>query len=61
MKCGFCDREIPATAMKDGCGGCPMPGGCKKVCCPWCGYENPAVPEFLQRWAASKDKKGEDK
>lgn len=50
MNCGFCGKDIPTEVVKHGCGGCPMSGSCRKVCCPHCGYENPAPSKFLQRW-----------
>ncbi|MEJ2698263.1 MAG: hypothetical protein P8Z70_01185 [Desulfuromonadales bacterium] len=55
MRCGYCGREIPdqvdATRMR--CGKCP--GGCRKIHCPHCGYENPAPPDFLKRWLKRDD------
>jgi hypothetical protein len=54
MICGFCGREIADEIVKNGCGGCPMSGGCRKVCCPHCGYENPAIPKLLQKLIKKK-------
>jgi len=31
-----------------GCGACL--GGCRKIHCPYCGQENPAVPELLEKF-----------
>ncbi len=47
------------SETKKGCGGCPMSGGCHKICCPHCGYENPAPPKFLKRWLKADSDKGE--
>jgi len=61
MKCGFCGREIPDRPAEDQerCGACP--GGCRKVHCPYCGYANPVVPEFLKRFSRKKtDRDHED-
>ncbi|PLX93441.1 MAG: hypothetical protein C0621_07575 [Desulfuromonas sp.] len=61
MICGFCGRDIPEEDEKKGCTGCPVAGGCRKICCPWCGYENPAVPKFWQRFTTRKDDSKKDK
>lgn len=54
MKCGFCGREIPdEPGLEKSCGACR--GGCRKVHCPYCGYANPVVPEFLKRWSKKQD------
>jgi hypothetical protein len=59
MKCGFCGREIPDEPGKEqSCGACP--GGCRMVLCPFCGYANPVIPGFLQRFTKKKDAKRED-
>lgn len=48
MKCTFCDHELTAEMLRDeGCGACP--GGCRKIHCPYCGQENPVVPEILEK------------
>ncbi len=56
MICGFCGREIPdqPDESRERCGSCP--GGCRKVHCPWCGYANPVVPDFLKRLKKGADK-----
>jgi hypothetical protein len=56
MICGFCGREIAEEVVKNGCGGCPMAGGCRKICCPHCGYENPVIPKLLQKLMKKKDR-----
>ena len=50
MKCAFCGKEIDEQQVgkSDRCGQCR--GGCHKVHCPHCGYANPVVPGYLQRW-----------
>ncbi|BCR05512.1 hypothetical protein DESUT3_25810 [Desulfuromonas versatilis] len=60
MICGFCGKQISLDSeTKKGCGGCPMSGGCHKICCPHCGYENPAPPRLLKRWLKADPEKGE--
>lgn len=58
MKCGMCDKEIPdlLPEAEDRCGACP--GGCRKVHCPYCGYGNPALPNYLKKFAADNADKG---
>jgi len=55
MKCSFCGREIDDKIPEDqlSCGRCRS--GCRKVHCPYCGYANPLVPKYLQRWASNTD------
>lgn len=53
MKCGFCGLEFNAIESKQGCGGCALSGGCKKIKCPRCNYE--MVPEaglvkLIKKW-----------
>lgn len=31
------------------CGTCASFGGCQKVKCPYCGYESPKEPEFIEK------------
>ena len=46
MKCAFCEHELTADLLREqGCGTCV--GGCRKIHCPYCGHENPVVPEYL--------------
>lgn len=46
MKCSFCEHELtPAMLRAQGCGTCR--GGCRKIHCPYCGQENPVLPEYL--------------
>jgi hypothetical protein len=48
MKCSFCDHELTPDMLREkGCGGCL--GGCRKIHCPYCGQENPVVPDFLEK------------
>ena len=48
MKCAFCEHELtPEMLREEGCGACA--GGCHKIHCPYCGQENPVVPEFLDK------------
>lgn len=48
MKCSFCENELkPDMIRNESCGGCF--GGCRKIHCPYCGQENPIVPEILEK------------
>lgn len=48
MKCTFCEHELTAEMLREeGCGACH--GGCRKIHCPYCGQENPVVPEIFDR------------
>ena len=48
MKCAFCGRELTAAMLREaGCGACL--GGCRKIHCPYCGQENPVIPEIFDR------------
>jgi len=48
MKCTFCENELTVAMLREeGCGSCL--GGCHKIHCPYCGQENPVVPEFLDK------------
>lgn len=56
MKCSFCEHELtPEMVREKGCGGCL--GGCRKIHCPYCGQENPALPEFLGKVLHNKKRK----
>ncbi|HER63150.1 MAG TPA: hypothetical protein ENO11_04140 [Desulfobacteraceae bacterium] len=58
MKCGFCQKELPDDALEKQprCGLCP--GGCRKIHCPFCGYDNPVMPSYLKRLARKKNDQG---
>jgi len=60
MKCSFCEHELtPDMLREEGCGACR--GGCRKIHCPYCGQENPVVPEYLEKILSDdnrKEKKG---
>ena len=60
MKCTFCEHELSADMLRSaGCGTCI--GGCRKIHCPYCGQENPVLPEIFDRLlgnAADAAKKG---
>jgi hypothetical protein len=48
MKCTFCEHELTAEMLREeGCGACL--GGCRKIHCPYCGQENPVVPEIFDK------------
>ena len=57
MKCNFCEHELTVEMLREeGCGACGS--GCRKIHCPYCGQENPVVPEFLDKWL-KRDKEKE--
>jgi hypothetical protein len=47
--CSFCDKKFAEADAQKACQACSMFGGCKKVKCPYCGYEQPPVPAFLEK------------
>jgi hypothetical protein len=49
MICPFCQREFIVKDAKKECRTCASFGGCRKVKCPWCGYESPQEPNFVER------------
>jgi hypothetical protein len=58
MKCAFCEHELTADMLRDqGCGACL--GGCRKIHCPYCGQENPVVPEIFDRLLPQEPAAGE--
>jgi hypothetical protein len=57
MKCTFCEHELtPEMLRTKGCGACL--GGCRKIHCPYCGQENPIVPEVFDRWFKNSKQSG---
>lgn len=58
MNCGFCGREIPDRVPEKSCGRCGS--GCRKVHCPYCGYENPAPSRLLNRLMGGQKGKKEE-
>lgn len=53
MKCGFCGREFDEAAGEKECRSCAMFGGCKKIKCPYCGFESPKEPASI-KWLKRK-------
>lgn len=51
LVCGFCGREFEEDRAQPACGACPLARGCRWVRCPYCGYENPETPRWLERLA----------
>ena len=48
MRCSFCENELTAEMLREaGCGACG--GGCRKIHCPYCGRENPIIPEIFDK------------
>ncbi len=57
MKCSFCEHELDLEMIREqSCGACI--GGCRKIHCPYCGQENPLIPEYLDK-ILKKDKSKE--
>lgn len=48
MICGFCQREFDANQAQKACRDCPL-RRCGLVKCPYCGYEMPPEPKWLER------------
>ncbi|HUH11569.1 MAG TPA: hypothetical protein VMK65_00610 [Longimicrobiales bacterium] len=52
MTCGFCAVQFEEDRGQPTCRSCPLAAvhdGCRAVRCPHCGYENPAMPPWLDR------------
>jgi len=49
--CGFCAREFAEDRGQSACGVCPLTGGCRWIRCPYCGFENPETPRWVDRLA----------
>ena len=58
MTCSFCGREFSEAQAEKECRTCSVFGGCKKVKCPYCGYEMPRQPAFFKRFRLRKEKRG---
>lgn len=43
--CGYCDKYF-SEPSNSGCGSCSHSSGCKKIKCPYCGYDNPPASEM---------------
>ncbi|HWP30113.1 MAG TPA: hypothetical protein VNK96_00060 [Fimbriimonadales bacterium] len=49
MKCGYCGYEFRIEEAEKGCEKCGSFGGCNLVKCPKCEYEQPKIPEWINR------------
>lgn len=49
MTCGYCAREFEEDRGQPACRSCPLASACRWVRCPYCGYENPTPPAWLER------------
>ena len=60
MKCGMCHKEIPEVLpdKENRCGACS--GGCRKIHCPYCGYGNPVMPNYLKKFMSDDKVNGRD-
>jgi hypothetical protein len=56
--CPYCRKEFVAKDAKKECQSCSSFGGCQKVKCPFCGYESPREPEFIENLRVLKKKFG---
>jgi len=45
----MCDKRCDEATSQKCCRNCALFGGCRKVKCPYCGYESPAEPMSI-RW-----------
>ena len=56
----MCHKEIPEVLpdKENRCGACS--GGCRKVHCPFCGYGNPAMPNYLKKFMSDDKVNGRD-
>lgn len=52
LSCGFCGREFSEDRSQPVCQSCPLARACRFVRCPYCGYENPERPAWLDRFGA---------
>jgi hypothetical protein len=49
LTCGSCRREFDEDRAQPACRACPLGAACHLVRCPYCGFENPAVPPWLTK------------
>lgn len=47
ITCGYCNKLF-AEPNVAGCADCPHSSACKKIKCPYCGYDNPPISELLK-------------
>jgi len=61
MTCGYCGRSFPEDQGQPTCAECPLKGACRFVRCPYCGYENPTTPAWVERlrsWLGAEGRSG---
>jgi hypothetical protein len=49
MRCGLCLHSFEEDKAQPACASCPLSKACRFVRCPHCGYENPAVPNWMRK------------
>jgi len=49
MQCAGCGRHYNETEADAGCQGCGSHGGCHLIKCPYCNYEQAAMPKWVAR------------
>jgi len=49
VNCPFCGKKFAEADAQKACRACSLFGGCKKIKCPYCGYEQPPEPAFLKK------------
>lgn len=56
--CGFCARAFVEESAQPVCRACPLGPSCRARRCPYCGYENPLPPSWLDRVARWRKRDG---
>jgi ribosomal protein L37E len=48
MNCPFCQRDFDEELAEKECRQCSLFSTCRKVECPYCGYQSPRKPKLLK-------------
>ena len=49
MTCTHCKNEFTEEESQAACSKCGSFGGCNLVMCPKCGYEQPRIPQWVEK------------